>query len=590
MDVKRVSTTNKSKKVVRILLIITGILGIALIGVAIYFYAIGDASRQTNNAEVTCGCYYIDPAVISECGDTKRAFKFNLQTTTTDQTCQAQCSTNELSTNLLNSTTEQDLYQICRVSTLTDVRCNAMVIKDKDGKIVTGKVSNEDELNIEATFDDEYTNPLFIVNNQNTDPDVISTDKKTISKKISDLSNKTTLEIVATATDSTGENINSIVCRRLVEIEQSGEENVNAVSADTTTVNDVVKVSSVDISIGNLSSDTGLSLIFTFSDNIPSLTMTKGFTVDTTKGEISIVQSDLYDSDNFTQSSSFSSLDSEEGEITMTTEVRKSSTSFGTASTIIDLESETTDSQDSNSEEERSNFTVDKTGTPECVERVSPDNSAEFTITTTNSGTTSQGITSIKDKLPLGFTYTEDSTKINGVSVDDDDYIEITEVGNTQELVWSKATPWTISGGQTLTIVFESTADTNALTGTNQNEVIVTPEQIPEDPTSVRASFDIVVAQDCDDPDTTPVNTDDDDTDSTPQTGLFDTTIGRIVLGLVTVIFGWIIYTQPIGQQITHKLLSSGIYNNAEVTTWKIFKPKKYFEHKTVEKLQKKKK
>ena len=366
MGETRVSTTNKSKKIVRTLLIITGILGVILIGVAIYFYAIGDASRQTNSSNITCGCYYIDPEVISECGDTKRAFKFNTYTTTSDQTCQAQCSTNELSTNLLNSTTEQDLYQICRVSTIADIRCNEMTITDKDGKIVTGKVSNDDELNIEAKFDDTYTSPLFIVNNQNTDPDVISTDKKTISKTISDLSNKTTLEIVATATDSNGENINSVICRRLVEVEQAGEENVNSITADTATTNNVVKISNIDISVGNLTEETGLSLLFSFSGNVSSLTMTKGFTVDTTKGEITAIQTDLYDSDNFSQESSFASLDTVEGEIDMTVDVRKSATSFGTATTTVTLQSEEdeTPTDDPDVEEETSNFTVEKDRNP----------------------------------------------------------------------------------------------------------------------------------------------------------------------------------------------------------------------------------
>ena len=591
MDEQRVPTTNKSKKIVRILLIVTGILGIALIAVAIYFYTIDDSSRQTNSTETTCGCYYIDPAVISECGDPKRAFQFNTTTTSTDDTCQAQCSTNELTPNLLNSTTEQDLYQICRVSNLTDVRCNEMTIKDKDGKIVTGAVANTDELNVEAKFDDEYTDPIFIINNQNTDPDIISTDKKTISKAITDLSNKTTLEIVATATDSNGENINSVICRRLVEVAQAGEENVNSITADTTTSNNIVKVSNIDISIGNLTSETGFSLIFTFSNNVPSLTMTKGFTVDTTKGEIVAIQTDLYDSDNFSQASSFSSLDTVEGSTEISVEVRKSSTSLGSASTSVTLQSadDGTTTDDTTTDEEKSNFTVEKTGTPECVERVTPDNSAQFTIITTNAGTTSQGITSIKDKLPLGFTYTEDSTRINGIAVEDDDYIEVTTVGSTQELVWSKSTPWTISGGQTLTILFDATAGTDALTGTNKNEVVVTPEQIPSEPDNVRASFDIVVAQDCDNPDTTPVDTDTDTSTDTPQTGLFDTTLGRIILGIFTVLLGWIIYTQPVGQQISHKILSSGIYSNAEITSWKIFNPKKYFEHKTVDKLQKRK-
>jgi len=157
-EVTQVTTKTKSKKVVTILLIITGILGLALLGVAIYFYTIGDTSKDNTTTEKTCACYFIDPAVVSECGDPRRAFILNTKTVPSDQTCSASCSTSELSSNLLNSTTEQDLYQVCQVQTVEDTRCTIMKITDGDGKIVTGKVSSSDEINIEASFDSEYTN------------------------------------------------------------------------------------------------------------------------------------------------------------------------------------------------------------------------------------------------------------------------------------------------------------------------------------------------------------------------------------------------------------------------------------------------
>ncbi len=581
---------NKSKKIVRILLVITGILGLALIAIAIYFYAIGDSSKQTNSSEATCGCYYIDPAVISECGDPKRAFKFNILTTTTDKTCSAQCSTNEISPNLLNSTTEQDLYQICRLNSIQDARCNEMTIKDQDGKIVTGKITNNNKITVEAKFDNVYTEQKFIINNQNTDPDVVSTDKKTISKTISDLSNKTTLEIVATATDKNGDTINSTICRRLIEVQQSGVESVNSLVLETTKdSNNIVKISNIDISVGNLTTEDDLSLIFTFTNSIPSLTMTKGFTVNTTKGEITAIQSDLYNKSNFAQSSSFENLDEVIGEIEATVDVRKSSQSLGKATTSVTLNEETTDEDEKpiQQEEEASNFSVEKTGNVECVERISPNNSIDFTITTTNKSNSSQGIKSVTDKLPLGLKYTEGTTTINGISVNDSEYIDVQTTGETQELIWSKESPWTISAGQTLTIAFSATAEANSLTGANKNEVVIDPVQVPDDPNSLRTSFNFLVAQDCDNPTTTPVPQD--EKPETPQMGLFDNTLGKIILGIFIISLGWIIYTKPIGQRITQNILSSGIYNNAEMTTWRIFKPKKYFEEKTVTKLQKRK-
>lgn len=115
-EVRRVTTTRKPKRVTTILLVFAGLLGLALIGIAIYFYAIGDTSQEDRAEETTCACYYIDPSVISECGDPRRGFMFETATTSTDQVCRASCSTDKLSTNLLKSSTKQDLYQIDRKS------------------------------------------------------------------------------------------------------------------------------------------------------------------------------------------------------------------------------------------------------------------------------------------------------------------------------------------------------------------------------------------------------------------------------------------------------------------------------------------
>lgn len=585
MEQQRRATNNKSKKTVRILLIITGILGLILIAVAVYFYTIGDSSKDNApTTTTTCGCYFIDPATISECGDPRRAFKFNLNTTPSDQTCKAQCSTSELSANLLNSTTDTDLYQICQLNNMTDVRCNSMTIKDSAGKIITGTVSGNDQVDIEATFDDTYTNHTFTINNQEIEPDVVSADKLTISKTLEDLTNYTSLEIVAAATDDKGEQIYSTICRRLIEVDKSGEKSVNNMIVNTRTLSDgKTKISGVEISVGNLTTDENLKLEFTFTQSVPALTMTEGFTVDTTKGNIRIIETALYDNSNFTQDSSFESLSDIEGEIIITADIISNTTNIGKVSKEVTFatEADTADSADTTT---RSSFSVTKTGTPECVERVSPDNIAQFTITITNTGETSENIESIKDKLPLGFEYDEGTTKINNVSVEDEEYVTTTTVGDTIEVVWEKASGWTISSNQTLTVTFDAIAASSALTGENLNEVIITPEKVPTNPDTLSAEAIITVQQDCDDEDEVIPTLDPSDTN----TGLFDTTVGRIFTGLLTIALGWYIYTNPIGSKISKTLLNSGAYQNAEMTTWKIFSPRKYFEEKIIRKMRRK--
>lgn len=569
----------KSKKLQTVLLVVTGILGLALVGTAIYFYTIKDTSSNTDNDNViTCGCYYIDPSVSTECGDPRRAFKFELSTGTSTDNCKTTCSTTNLSTNDLNSSTEQDLYQICQLQSIADVSCQSMTIKDKNGKIVTGEVSSSDELTIEATFDKEYTDYKFIINNESIDPDVITPNKLTIQKSLSDLSSSTAINIVATGTTEDGEQINTPICRRLIEVTQSTEADVTNLQLTSRLASGITKISSARIATGELSSTSDISIKFTFSDTIPVLTMTKGFTVDSAAGTIEIIEQDLYNTTNFSEGRSFSDLDAYDESMTIQAEVFVSSASIGTASTSVDF-SATEEEDDTGTDTTLSSFTVTNNVNLQCVERVSPSNAVQYTIVVTNKSTTSQKITNITDKLPLGFEYTANSTKINSVTVTDSGYLTTSNVGDTQQIVFAKTDGWTLSANQSLTVVFGATAGSEALSGANSNEVVVTPEQVPADPSTLRASKSITVAQDCD-------NVTEEE-EETPNTGIFDSTIARVLIGLIVVLTGWFIYNKPQGKVLVEKFVDSNLYKDTELNTWRIFRPKKYFEEVVVRKTQK---
>lgn len=590
-EVRRVTSTKKTKKSTIILLVVAGVLGLALIGTAIYFYAIGDTSKTDVVSEKTCACYYIDPAVVSECGDPRRGFLFELKTVPGDQVCSAGCSTNNLSVNLLNSSTQRELYQICQLPTVTDTRCNSMIVKDKSGKIVTGTVASDEELTIEAKFDKEYTGYKFVINNEDTQPDIISADKLTTQKTLTQLTG-TSLSIVATATDANGEQINSPICRRFINIDSASSTNVTDIQIETRDVDSVKKISRIRIGVGNVDENANLRINFSFDNNLPDLLMTTGYTIDSAKGEVVILEQDLYDSTNFNTDTNFSQLDGSEDKVTITASLTDDNGAVGTVNGTVDF-SVTTSSETDGEEAEESNFEVSKTSNIACVERVAPSNIAQFTITAVNKTSATQNITSILDKLPLGFTYTANSTKINGVSVTDNEYVTTNTTGSTQEIVWTKTNGWPVPSGQSLVIVFQSEVGESALTGDNQNEVVVTPEEVPADPTSLRAELVIEVAQSCgeeeqqqeDQEDTTPVT---EDQSTTPDTGLFDSVITKAILGIITILIGWFIYSKPQGQLLIEKLVDSGVYKEAEVTSWRIFKPKKYFEEKTIRKLKKK--
>jgi hypothetical protein len=60
-------------------------------------------------------------------------------------------------------------------------------------------------------------------------------------------------------------------------------------------------------------------------------------------------------------------------------------------------------------------------------------------------------------------------------------------------------------------------------------------------------------------------------------------------VGLLTILIGWYIYSKPLAQVAIQKLVESGAYKEMEIASWRIFKPKKYFEAKILKKIRKKK-
>jgi uncharacterized repeat protein (TIGR01451 family) len=576
----------KSKTVMTALLIVLGVLVLVLVGAIAYFYLIGDIFQSESDKDITCGCYYIDPQVVSTCGDTKRAFKFNTSTGSVED-CSASCLLSELSTNMLYSTTPQDSYLTCSTKNIPSTACNAMTIKTAQGLTVTGKVKPDEALTITATFDStEYTNPQFLINNVATEPD--ETNASTITKTISDLGDYSTMQIAAQATDNKGDTVTSIICNRLIEVTTTARAGVSELTFDTYTSGEITKLKSGIINAGGLQEYVDTTLTFTIKDD--TLKMTKGFNIDPERGRISLVEEDLYKASNFSTSNSFAVLNTQSGKIDITVEVIQGTNNLGNITTTVELIEPTSDTGkdgDDTTEDEtptteneqpdtqsptESQFSVTKASSETCVERVSPNNISTFTLTVRNNGDTTDTIESIKDKLPLGFEYVSGTSKLNNNAIADSVFVTITEVGNTQELVWEPQSSWSINAGGVLTITFDAIAGSNALSGENLNEIILTPSEIPADPSTLRASTEIVVAQDCTNVDT-----------STPATGIFDTTSGRILVGIAIILMGIIIYNTNRGTQLATSIVNSNTYRNAEMTSYKIFNPKKYFEEKILE-------
>lgn len=593
----------RTRKVTKTLLIISGIFGLLIIAGAIYFYALKDISPETSSENLSyCGCYFLDPLVSNSCGDSKLGFNFTLANAPNALDCDPQCSTDSLNISYLNSTTEQADYQICSLQNVSDERCTQITILNDGGQIVTGKVTRNDILKLTATFDDIYSKYTFYINNEPTDADSVSVDQKTIEKTINvaDYSDSSSLEIKASGTDSSEETINSEACQRLVEIVDAGDISVNKLAFETSTDSDNVgyRFETALIDVGNLTNTDDIKVVFSFDrTSLSDLSMIDGLSSSLSSGRITIQEADLYLATNFESSKSFDILDDITGDLLVTVEVFQGTESLGSADTTIEIpipdvtdtdttdtdttDTDTTDTTDTDTTatDETSSFSVTKSVSPSCVERVDGSDLAVFTITINNEQIISDDITSVLDKLPLGFTYVEDSTSINGQTASDDDYVNVATVGNSQEITWEAENGWSIPAESSMTVIFEALAGANTITGDNQNEVIVTPVTIPDDPSALRAEAVIQVAQDCTATDTT-----------TPDTGILDISVVKVLIGFIIISTGYFIYNSNQGIVLAEAVTKTSSYKTVRRAGIRIFRPREFFETKIIEKIEKRKK
>jgi len=569
----------KTKSTIKILTIVGIVLILALIGSLVYFFVLkDDKGEEPDLSNISCGCYLVDPAVTNDCVGPSRGFYFKLNTVSSDKVCSAQCDGNDIKDNLLNTSTPKEDFVSCPVRTISDTRCENIILKDQNDKIITGRIQPGDEINAEAIFEKStYTDYVFIINSEDTTPDQVTGNK--ITKKIIPPSDKSSIEISATAKDTKGDRINSsITCRRVVEIETSATTAVTGMTALTEQQSDgKTKITNISISVGQINSS-NIQIRFTFEPEFPTLQAVDGITVDSLKGSLEMSKLDLYEPTNFKENS-FNVLNDHLGSLKIMAEVFVNEASIGSTETTITFSDSSTTQppiEQPITDDQKSSFTVAKTVSPACVERVAGEDSATYTITINNTKTAADSLTSIKDKLPLGFTYVVNSSVINGTATPDSGLVTVNQIGDSQEIIWEPTTPYTLASGGTMTIVFQANATPTATTGQNLNEVILNPIEIPLDPATLRTQVYVVVAQDCENPT--------EEETEIPQTGIFDNFITRILLGIFLLVIGWMVYTRPAGDLLSENILKSKIYGEYELTKYKFINPKKYFEEKILRK------
>lgn len=141
--------------------------------------------------------------------------------------------------------------------------------------------------------------------------------------------------------------------------------------------------------------------------------------------------------------------------------------------------------------------------TPDCVEMVTPNNTALITVSITNGGSSDYRIRAVSDTLPQGMTYQTGSSLINTTPETSDSGVTVEQSGDSQLITWdNEDTGWTLTAGNSLSIAFTAVVGPDATIGTQTNRIIVTP--FDENP--IPSQSPILIGQTC----------------TQPLTGLFD--------------------------------------------------------------------
>ncbi len=171
------------------------------------------------------------------------------------------------------------------------------------------------------------------------------------------------------------------------------------------------------------------------------------------------------------------------------------------------------------------NWNITKSVVEQCVEEgtANPKSELTYTITVKNTGDGAGTISKIEDVL--------DSKVI-------DSFVQTTTITSpgiysAGKITWTYATPLSMAAGETKVFTYKLVVDKEHF-DTYSNTVTLTPVGS----SAVVAAANITA--DCEITEPTPDG-------EVPQTGIFDTTVGRIVAGFTLILFGVVVYNVPNG-------------------------------------------
>lgn len=599
-----IAEVRQSKKTVTLILIITAILAIASVVTGYYYFQIQDISPQDSNASNGCGCYFIAQTdSVSNCStaNPKMAYEFRSGQIGSDGKCSAQC---DLTTSSKLVSTDATTLS-CNVTDFPiNPGCIDLSVENSQLERYANTVPSNASLNLKAKFStptnaqnpdqDFYSKFSFLINGEKTEIDLSKANitgeglqkEYEVSTQLKEYASADSLTIQAFGTSTTGTDLTSDACHRVLTVSKSQTASCTVLNAEIVNDSqDVPKVNEITINTSAISNPNTLTIKFSVGTPATTLT-TKNIASLITNNALVLNKAYLYKSSNFVEGKSFSVLDDESGSIAIKAvmsvngQVISSNGCSGTYAipaieedprVPVDTDDDTTDGGSTPTETETSNFTVKKVGSLACVERVSPANTLKYTITVTNADTDTESITRIEDKLPLGFTYVNGSTYINGASKPDAGLVTVTTVGSSQQVTFNPSTDWSVDSNETITIRFSAKVGTGALSGSNLNEVVVVPVNTPKTSGSLRTSSSVIVAQSC----------------TAPETGIFDTTVSKVVLAIFIIFIGTFLYFSQSGIFLSEKILASGPMQSVKIWKMKNDNPKKYFEEKFIRNIEK---
>jgi len=530
----------------------------------------------------------------------------------------------------------------CAGEEISDVPfCQNVVITNESGVQLASPIDSQGTITVTAYFrkdvldDLEYSSFKIKANNKELTIDASCTENCTedstffmpsITLLTSDLADADTLNITATAETNSEAEASSVTCTRSYLLLKPGQAYCPTLITNTSDISNLpVSITGLEVPVVNLPSKseiTDIKIEFTFTgiSGVEKLTTkslvdkynesTQKITLDSAylNTATNFVESEAFPNINFPANSTASSLEAKISATVIYTvngEDQATELSCGydkikvtrSTSEIDQTEEEETPNIDLNGTDNAtpenggtatSRFTVIKEGTG-CVERVSPNNTANFTITITNSDSDAEIVENVLDKLPLGFSYVANSSVINGISFPDSSGVTVNTTGNTQDVTWAISGGWSVNPNQTLIIQFASTVGAQAITGSNDNEVVIEPYNAPADATAIRAVYSLSVQQTC----------------SAPKTGLLDSLYGRVSLGVIALIMGILFYYTSTGQKISENMaysqpvksaekisssINSNIKDSLNSIKLRLIYPREYFEKKTLRDAEKGKK